>query len=158
LAGREVQWRKREQRRWRTSGRLPELSRMPPFSGAPAAVLRGPSLGSRSLLVFCHISNCSEKAFFGRLNVAGMDVQRCPIADRIVFVRSNRDNAQFWIVMKERVTNGGPLSRLLGRNDQEIGRSFLDVVRYVCFFSHLTNDFDPGLFCEGFEQQLSHQF
>ncbi len=61
------------------------------------------------------------------------------------------------IVMKESVTDSGSFTRLVGRNDQEVGRSLLDVVRNVCFFSHLANDLDPGLFCECFEQQLSHQ-
>jgi len=74
----------------------------------------------------------------------------------VVLVGRDSDNAELRKMAEECVANVGPFAVLFGGDDKEVWRELLDVVVDVGLVGHFPDDFNPGLLCKRFEQQLAH--
>jgi len=77
-----------------------------------------------------------------------MDVNGGPVTDSVVFMGSDRDDAELREMAEQCVADIRTFPVGLRGNYQEVGRRLLNVVVNGGFVLYLANDLDPGLFGE----------
>ena len=102
-------------------------------------------------------SQSVQHAFFGRLDIAGMDIERSPVVNDTVVRRCHCDDAHLRIVAEQLVTDGWPSTRLVERNDHEMGQGLLHTLRNLGLIRDLTDNFYVWLISKSCKDNLPHE-
>src|SRR5690349_1807323 len=86
-----------------------------------------------------------------------MDIERGPVVNNVVLRRGHGDYTHFWMLTKQKITNGRSFSRVVESYHHEVRQRFLDALENLRLLFDFADNFTVGLISKSRENGFAHK-